>query len=39
VDLLVAVKARPAVAFNVPFLDNERAVYAGLRDAGWGLPR
>jgi mRNA-degrading endonuclease toxin of MazEF toxin-antitoxin module len=24
----MAAKARPAVVFNIPFLDNERAVYA-----------
>lgn len=28
VDLGMAAKARPAVVFNIPFLDNERAVYA-----------
>jgi mRNA interferase MazF len=28
VDLGLAAKARPAVVFNVPFLDIERAVYA-----------
>jgi mRNA interferase MazF len=28
VDLGMAAKARPAVIFNIPFLDNERAVYA-----------
>ncbi len=28
VDLGMAAKARPAVIFSVPFLDNERAVYA-----------
>ena len=28
VDLGMAAKARPAVVFSIPFLDNERAVYA-----------
>ncbi len=28
VDLGLAAKARPAVIFSIPFLDNERAVYA-----------
>jgi mRNA interferase MazF len=28
VDLGMAAKARPAVVFNIPFLDNERALYA-----------
>lgn len=28
VDLGLAAKARPAVVFNIPFLDHERAVYA-----------
>jgi len=28
VDLGMAAKARPAVIFSIPFLDDERAVYA-----------
>jgi mRNA interferase MazF len=28
VDLGMAAKARPAVVFSIPFLDNERALYA-----------
>ncbi len=28
VDLGMAAKARPAVIINIPFLDNERALYA-----------
>jgi len=28
VDLGLAAKARPAVVFNIPFLDHERAVFA-----------
>jgi mRNA interferase MazF len=28
VDLGMAAKARPVVVFSIPFLDNERAVYA-----------
>src|SRR5580704_9630922 len=28
VDLGMAAKARPAVVLNIPFLDNERALYA-----------
>jgi len=28
VDLGLAAKARPAVVLSIPFLDNERAVYA-----------
>ena len=28
VDLGMAAETRPAVVFNIPFLDNERAVYA-----------
>ena len=28
VDLGLAANARPAVVFNIPFLDHERAVYA-----------
>jgi mRNA interferase MazF len=27
VDLGMAAKARPAVVFSIPFLDNERALY------------
>lgn len=37
VDLGMAANARPAVVFNIPFLDNERAVYTTPTGSGLNL--